>query len=605
MTGAAPTLPEVMGEIERMIRLLLEAHDHDTGATRGLVQVRPPPIPGVAEPCEDPLRLPSPGQSRKVPHMSERSDADSDSCQFLQVHMLDEWQKLADEQGSFRMNCRKSAEVETGLARRYKSSRWRRNMRGDFWIQCWAALSSLAILHDCVCVPLLAFGHHTFWLQSIQAVFWTINLLLLPLFLKRGNDRIFQDLSLLCSLEMALVVVMYVQLLRHSTDVASMIMDILRLIRVLQLPRLYSWTGLQKHVSSWMHQRSLEIRALVHLALSLLLGAYLLHLLTCLWFAVQGSSDGLQTAEQYVVTLEWALSRIHPVRTADNMLLPTQLERALALLASGVALLFGTMFVSLITNDLADIRRAHREQKESEYLLSDYLAIFPIPWDLEKQIKQFLHTKMASRQPPGKAEIAKLLPSFLNNEICCESLFPVLGKHEFLSGLCRSHDAFRHDLCVRGLQDWNVAPHEVLFSVGPKCPSMLIVAHGRVLYQHGLPRQPGQPAVDGFSSPLNTRALPVVTTGNQEHDSQIHALSREDWMCEHCLWTDWSYAGKAAADTRTTLISLSPEALTEISQHHRAATAELIIYARLFVNALKDVPEEDWSDLPFQVDLLF
>ena len=602
-TASATTLPDVMDEIERLIRVLLDANEIMAPSEA------PPPMPGVPQsehsrPSSQPSLL-SPPEKGQRPHRprsqsigsGEEDETESEDDDFSSgLQMLKGWQQRAEEQGSFRVKGRKV--VPTSAAGKwYKSTKWRDSFRwGRGWGQGWAMVSAMTVLQDCVSIPLLAFGHRAFWLQLGQAIFWTANMLVLPVLLKSRSILRLRDACLMYAQELSLVIIMYVQLIgwAQSVDLASATMDVMRLCRVLQLPRLYSWTGLERHVSSWMHRSSLEVRALVHMVLCMIVGAFLLHLLTCLWFAVRGPAIDGGTQAHYVTTLEWSLSRLHPVRTAENMLLPSHVERAVAVLASGLAMLFGSMFVSLITNDLADIRRARRERKESEHTLSDYLAIFPVSWDLEQEIKQFLRTKMASLQPPCKAEIAKILPGFLYDEISCEALLPVLAKHEFLFGLCSTHEAFRHDLCVRGLQDWNVAPQEVMFTKGPKCPAMLIVAHGCVLYRRS-PRKPSPTAV----LTVDTRAGPLVTTGNRDHDSRIgiKSLYREDWMCEHSLWTEWSYVGKAASDSRTTLITLTPEALTEVSQHHKAASAELIIYARLFVNALRDVPEEDWSDL--------
>jgi len=445
----------------------------------------------------------------------------------------------------------------------------------------------------------------------MEATFWTISVPILGYLLVEDGWKL-REVYAICLLEAMLVTVVIVEVFMwdHSVGVETALLRGVQLCRVLHLPRLYEWAGLARHLSNWMHRSSREIRALVNVGLSMVLGLYFLHMLTCIWFAVgnpQGD-DGLDirlrpVEEQYRITMEWALSRLHPVRTAENMLLPSQVERLVALLASGSALLFGSMFASLVTNDLADIRRVRRMQKEAEHQISDYLTIFPIPWDLEKQLKEFLQTKMASLQPPCKSEISQLLPDFLYHEMLCEALTPVLTKHDFLTGLCCSHPTFRHDLCVRGLQDWNVAPHEVLFSGGLKCPSMLIVAYGSVLYCRQLTKQRSYTCIT--SSAASSRVQPLTIGGGTEKPSEegdLDTMSTGDWMCEHCLWTPWQYIGKATADTRTTLLCLSPQKLMEVTKPHKAVTAELILYARLFVNALKDVPEEELSDLPMTME---
>ena len=124
-----------------------------------------------------------------------------------------------------------------------------------------------------------------------------------------------------------------------------------------------------------------------------------LHYTTCLWFAVGSLPDGwiagsgletLSVPEQYLKTIEWALSRMPASRTTENMLLSTQTERILALLATGLAILIGSVFTSIITNELSDIRRAHRTRSEAQHQVEDYLSTFPVSWELESGMRECL-----------------------------------------------------------------------------------------------------------------------------------------------------------------------------------------------------------------------
>ncbi|CAE7246072.1 unnamed protein product [Symbiodinium natans] len=375
------------------------------------------------------ISLPAAGDAAEMEGTAD--DLESESSEASVFQMLTEWQKRADEQGTYRISRRKSCEKLT--TKRLQSGKynfkWGRKLRGgQRFRQIWALLSGACILQDCFSIPLLAFGRGPTWLLDImEAVFWTVNIPVLAWFLSIHDSWNWREVILACLVETILVCMLYVELLTwvHSVDVAVALLRGLQLGRVLHLPRLYDWAGLARPVSNWMHRSSREVRALVNMLLSMVLGLFFLHVLTCLSFAVRSdgaSLDDLPMQDQYRITLETAMGRLHPVRTAENMLLPTQLERVVALLASGSALLFGSMFASLVTNDLADIRRVRRQQKETVYQVSDYLTIFPIPWDLEKQCKEFLRTKMAGQAAPCKAEIAQLLPDFLRPGIRSEGV---------------------------------------------------------------------------------------------------------------------------------------------------------------------------------------
>ena len=125
-------------------------------------------------------------------------------------------------------------------------------------------------------------------------------------------------------------------------------------------------------------------------------GALLLHVLTCTWYAVGNHADGwvqdqgverLPPIEQYRIAAEWALSRLPPSRLPENMLLKTQQERWMAVAATTVAMVFGSIFTSIVTNDMSDIRRFHSAQRKSENELLKYLRAYPVSWDLEAELK--------------------------------------------------------------------------------------------------------------------------------------------------------------------------------------------------------------------------
>ncbi|OLP94866.1 hypothetical protein AK812_SmicGene23051 [Symbiodinium microadriaticum] len=136
-----------------------------------------------------------------------------------------------------------------------------------------------------------------------------------------------------------------------------------------------------------------------------------------------------------------------------------------------LALVLASIFTSIVTNDISDIRRVHSvllgpvRQQEAEKQVADYIRI------------------TTEVHPPGKNEMATLLPDFLYRELCREAWSPLLAKHDFLLGLEVRYAAFYTEVCVECISDWNVAPQEVLFSFGRKCSAMLFVASGEVFYR--------------------------------------------------------------------------------------------------------------------------
>eukprot|EP00913_Durusdinium_trenchii_P014760 g13845.t1 len=205
---------------------------------------------------------------------------------------------------------------------------------------------------------------------------------------------------------------------------APLLLQGMFLVRMLQLPRLYTKTGFARWVRRWFHQSSREVRALANVIASMFACFWFLHLLTCSWFFV-GSMEGA-----------WA--------SAANI-------RDLPMLEQGL--------------HSYDIRSARRAQKETQHQVSDFFMIYPVSWDLELQ------------------EMSEMLPEFLYREICREALTPFLWKHAVLHDLATRHQCFQYDLCVQCMVDWNVGSHEMLFSARTKCDNMLIIAQGTIAYQ--------------------------------------------------------------------------------------------------------------------------
>ena len=333
-----------------------------------------------------------------------------------------------------------------------------------------------------------------------------------------------------------------------------------------------------------------------------------LHYTTCLWFAVGLNPEGwvgatnlelLPTSEQYLKTVEWALSRMPPSRTTENMLLNTQMERFIALLATGSAILIGSVFTSIVTNELSDIRRAHRTRSEAKNQVEDYIGAFPVSWELENGLRDYFRRNTQAGLTPSKQDMSKVLPEHLYRELCREALSPVLVNHEFFGKLAGRFVALQYDLCHKALTDWSVSPHETLFSTGPTCTSMLIVACGSIWYRRMHASASCELAMDPkpkSSSSFRRRSWASILPMDGRQPAFASQLGTCDWLCEACLWTPWNYVGKAMSETSASLLCLSHQSLQELISVHKDVRSQVYMYARIFVKSLNDLDE--LSDLP-------
>jgi len=488
----------------------------------------------------------------------------------------------------------------------------------------WSVAAGSLILFDCISIPLLGFTVREPWIfDLIRIVFWTSSLPLL--WRNHGGCSSYAVADL--AVEVFLVILIFCALIQGSSlsTEAQFFLRGPELIRMRHIRRLHGLRMFPRFLVRWNRGelRRLEMRAAANICITLLLCAVGVHVLTCTWFAAGSSPNGWAVdaglleqpfTEQYRMTLEFALSRIPPSKTTDNIMLTTQAERGIALMATAAALITGSIFTSIVTNDMSDIRRVRRQQGEADCQLSDFLETYQVSWKLERRLKDYLKQTVKRVTLPSKLEIASLLPELLHTELCGEAFGGIVACHQMFFSLMVKYPDFQYDLCVQGLSDWTLAPNETLFSPGLRCDNMLFVVYNFVLYkQKGMvtqtERSQPQTAKTWSVNRATTWATMSPITASQQvqrlvksgksHKSQTPVLrvTPGHWMCEGCLWTHWQYLGQAVAGSSTSLLCLSYQQLLSVTARHPDVSAELVIHARLFLSALDEIAEDELHDL--------
>jgi len=519
-------------------------------------------------------------------------------------HLLPGWQNRMEDQGGYRIS---KPGVRTTSAAVGKTRAMKKGLRAE-WQICWAWVAAALIVFDCLSIPLLAFSVREYWVFDLtRIIFWTLSL-------RKVVERPGLQRMLMIAIEVVLLSLLLAALVQGNrlTPAAQALFRGPELIRIAHLPWLYKLGGLRRCQIKWTRGelRRLEMRAATNVLCTLVLCLLSLHFLTCAWFGAGKVPEGwasergileLPLLEQYRTSLEWAVSRIPPSQTPNNILLATQTERGIALVATSLAILLGSLFTSVVTNDVSDIRRVRRQQGEAHCQVSDFLETFPVSWELEMQLKDFLRQTGKRVSLPSKREMSELFPGLLYGQLCVEALSSIVGRHELLGGLMLKFPSFQRDLCIKGLLDWSVAPDEALFSAGLSCESMLFVAFDMVFYkQRGSfsPEEKADPKKRARTLVRAATPTPVIPFKDDASSERILKLKTGSWLCESCLWTRWHYIGTAVAGQCTTLLCLSHGQLALITAGHPDVSAELVIHARLHLSVLNDTPDGELTDLP-------
>ncbi|CAE7255616.1 unnamed protein product [Symbiodinium necroappetens] len=449
----------------------------------------PPPLncssPMAAQFKDSPCRR----SMRSVNIVDDLVEIESASEESLEAFELNDcWTQIQDNTHMSRMTRRASVAMthtqNTQTVHLVPVSQKKRCM-GPF-VKIWAGLFLSVILLEVVRWPLIAFeGKYALANDLSITAFQFLSIPVSATIAWCATDT-WRRVLAFALLEVLLITTQCVDVLLGAN---SAWLRSVQLLRLLQLPRLFVMSGWSRYLHVYLVHTSREMRAVLNLFLAGLMLCLFLHLLTCLWFFVgqhggwvQSETYDMDFTAKYMTSLEFALSRIPPSRMSENMLLKLQSERVVALLATGLTILFGSIFTSIVTNDISDVRRVRRLQREAEYQVFDFIAAFPVPWELELQLKEYLKRNRSTIQLPRKQDMASLLPEYLFNELCREAMAPIIANHSFLQSLGMRFAAFQHDLCLKGFTDWNVSNQEILFSPGPKCEHMLFVAYGTVGY---------------------------------------------------------------------------------------------------------------------------
>eukprot|EP00913_Durusdinium_trenchii_P011577 g10871.t1 len=143
---------------------------------------------------------------------------------------------------------------------------------------------------------------------------------------------------------------------------------VLRLFRFVQIVRL--WKTLQSWLSTFETRLTFLRTQFGSVArpvffMGLLMGVAV-HVLGSLWFAAGDTPSGWVLEEATLVvhrSLEWALSKLPPSSLRLTVELNTPLERWLGVCATCLALVSGSVFVSFITNTMANVARERTNGK--------------------------------------------------------------------------------------------------------------------------------------------------------------------------------------------------------------------------------------------------
>ncbi|CAL1156135.1 unnamed protein product, partial [Cladocopium goreaui] len=348
---------------------------------------------------------------------------------------------------------------------------------------------------------------------------------------------------------------------------------------------------------------------------TLLMGVMVsVHFLAALWF-VAGDVDGgwareeglTQTsfAQQYMRSVEWAVSRLPASSLRANVELKTAFERYLAIIATFVALCVSSLFVSVLTNIMADVARRTRKMTQMLDSVRKYCGTCGVSMKHAMKIRKLVEREHFRATIQDHMQFLLSLPEGLVRELF--------------------HEARSLTLATTP-SSWRSAMNDSVFLRQQKAEGIYILASGAGLYTtQDASSQPAHGSRRRHS--LSNLMMSILGNGPSRNSERIdnedemdqrssmgsgkaNAVSlvniyAEECLSEQALWIrGWKHRGLFEVTVESRAVKLSRKELRNVLQDFSEILATAVVYARSFVNAVNRMPVPDVTDMPLNPALL-
>lgn len=274
-----------------------------------------------------------------------------------------------------------------------------------------------------------------------------------------------------------------------------------RLVRVIRFARIMRFRKamtLVKKLSCYKHFRMFFqgwiSASLLPLLLLLLLLTISIHFLASLWFVagdVEGGwavMEGLHDApfvQQYVRSVEWALSRLPASSLRSNVELHTVFERWLAIMSTFLAICISSLFISVLTNIMADVARKTRKMTQILESVRKYCGTCGVSMVHTMKIRRLVEREHFRANIQDHMQFLLTLPESLVRELFHEARSLTLTCHPFFMEIGAANATMELNLCNYAVKEIYLLEHDTVFHGNQKGQGLYILASGAGVYAPG------------------------------------------------------------------------------------------------------------------------
>ncbi|CAJ1403250.1 unnamed protein product [Effrenium voratum] len=377
--------------------------------------------------------------------------------------------------------------------------------------------------------------------------------------------------------------------------------------------------------------------AFVFLRLGFLV-AFAIHLLACVWFRIGCAEEDtwvkMEELEketlwrQYTRSVQWALSHLPPSAMSLNMALNTETERWVSLMASGIACASGPIFISILTNTMADMRRKMKQQEQTCFSVRKYCEFHNIGGSYVSKIKRYVLRESQRQQAETEMKLVQAMPEDLVQELFHTARSMYLCRHALFDKIGQEDHGMEVQLCNQAISETQVMAGDMIFLQYAAAKGMYIVANGSCEYfsRSFLPQmQPPLPSLHSLKRVAGScwqhyKKLFCCEGQSKSVDPeglQSTMVGAGEYISEQAIWIQkWKHPGRLEASTDTIILLLQTEKMNSVLQDYPRILAETVAYARVFLEAanrvavypgLTDLPitNEEGTDPTVSVSVLF
>lgn len=386
-----------------------------------------------------------------------------------------------------------------------------------------------------------------------------------------------------------------------------------RVVRMLRFARLLRLMKMKRLVDDVKRRASTELVVFCVNVVQLFLSTALLtHVLACVWYLL-GSSEsegwvhtegltGNDLGTIYLMSMQWSLSRLHPISLRDNMKLKLPQERMFSLVASFGSLLFSSLFISYVTNTMAKLARLWKERSLKLSAIGEYAANHRIKTTLTVRLKKYVEREEERRRFKENLEALYLaLPSDLLRILFSAARSHTLSRHVLFEQLKLRYVHIYDELCYEAITETFLLAGDVVFKPGAVSSRMYLCDAGKLVYSmaQGSHSEGCQIWIDQRPRTQGSccRREKVLPSQDPHLSKDSTELVVGAFLSEAALWSSsWQHTGLLSAATDARILAVKAEEFGRCVQQNRAAMCDVVIYARYFVQEMNHHPIN--TDLP-------